>query len=101
MAKAIAREEPQDRRLQGQDRAGTSHPHAAQPPQILRFLVVSTGSVSAQTSRGRAGPDWVNSQAWLRFLPSLAWVHPQKEEQESTGFKAINLNSYTGSQRTR
>lgn len=36
----------------GGHRAGASHPHATQSPQILRFLAISTGSVSAKASRG-------------------------------------------------
>lgn len=87
MAKAIAREGPQDRQLQGQDRGRDTNPHATQPPQILRFLVVSTGAISLR----RAGAEQAQArqvQAWLRLLPP--WPGCTLKEGLSTGSKAIN-----------
>lgn len=42
--------------LQGEDREGVSHPHAARSPLILCFLAVSKGSHSAWTSKGQTRP---------------------------------------------
>ena len=106
MAPAARKASPEPYREKGLrmdgHRAGASHPHATQSPQILHFLAVSTGSVSAKTSRGRAGPG-------SGEFPGVAWIAPtlglgappKRRKQEGTGPQTINLNSYVGSQRTR
>lgn len=91
--KAIAREGPQDRQLQGQDRAGTS--------RILMPLSPSDtplpGREHREASRsGRQGLSKAQTGRIPRHGSDCSHPWPGctlKEEQESTGSKAINLNS--------